>query len=184
MEIILLKPMEGELADPAKNRLFKTLCRVLGGAHPILALGRERLLRQPGEALLLWETEGLAKLESPAPLLILEGPCAPLPPTLPENTIVLFNSRYPQLALLLKGRELQALSCGLQTTDTLTLSSCTQESAVISLQRTLTTFSGETVEPGEFPVKLSGPTDPFAILSVAATYLLGDRGHLLPQLSL
>lgn len=77
------------------------------------------------------------------------------------------------------GRRLPAVTCGLGTSDTLTLSSFTVDSAVISLQRQLTAFDGTPVEPFELPVSFSGKLEPFELLAAAAIFcLMGKQNPL------
>lgn len=72
-----------------------------------------------------------------------------------------------------------AITCGLSTRDTITLSSINEDSAVINLQREITCFDGNVTEPQEIPVSLYSPIDSFALMCVAAIFILsGNTKHL------
>ncbi len=76
-------------------------------------------------------------------------------------------------------RHLRALTCGLATSDTFTLSSYTAESAVISMQRRIAAFDGTSIEPFELPVSFSSRTEPFSLLACAAIFcLMGKQNPL------
>ncbi|MEM1486108.1 hypothetical protein V6615_14750 [Oscillospiraceae bacterium PP1C4] len=81
-------------------------------------------------------------------------------------------------------RHLRALTCGLATSDTFTLSSLTADSAVVSLQRRIVAFDGTSVEPFELPVFFSERIEPFSLLACAAIFcLMGKRNPLLQAAS-
>lgn len=64
------------------------------------------------------------------------------------------------------------LDCGLSLRDTLTLSSSTESSAVVSLQRPVARLDGEMVEPVEVPLALTRRWEPFPLLCCAGALLL------------
>lgn len=68
----------------------------------------------------------------------------------------------------------QIISCGLGVRDTITVSSLTRESAVVSLQRPVTTLSGRRVEPCELPLSLPSGMDVHHVLAAAGVLLLSD----------
>lgn len=76
---------------------------------------------------------------------------------------------------------IKVVSCGFKTTDSLTLSSFTEESAVINLQRGLYNFLNEEEAPREFPIKLKQKYDYFYILAVFAVMLISAEKAFLQQ---
>lgn len=73
-----------------------------------------------------------------------------------------------------------AVSCGLGTSDALSLSSIRSDGAMLSLSRELTTLGGQLLEPQEIPVTVSGGTpEPEAIAAAAGAMLLlgADAEH-------
>ena len=96
-----------------------------------------------------------------------------------KNAVAIIDSADPAVLSAVAGRRLLAVTCGLGTADTLTLSSFTVDSAVISLQRQLTAFDGTPVEPFELPVSFSGKLEPFELLAAAAIFcLMGKQNPL------
>ena len=74
---------------------------------------------------------------------------------------------------------LKTLTCGLLHTDTLTLSSLQEESAVLCLQRAVSTFGGGITEPAEIPVTLQSALSRGELLVLASVLLLcGDLDYL------
>lgn len=70
------------------------------------------------------------------------------------NIVAIVSSSDKQTQELLAQNKIKTITCGLSSRDTVTASSIEHDSAVISLQRNLTAFSGKTAEPIEIPVKL------------------------------
>lgn len=69
---------------------------------------------------------------------------------LPKHcTVLCFDG---QAALYCGGKERQIISCGMHNKDTVTLSSLESGKPVLSLQRRLTAFSGNTIDVGDFPL--------------------------------
>ncbi|GEM_PF-5951684 len=66
------------------------------------------------------------------------------------------------------------VTCGTALTDTLSVSSIGEQSAAVSLQRSVTTLSGKEIEPCEIPVRLNGLSDSVIITAAAAMLLLCD----------
>lgn len=96
-----------------------------------------------------------------------------------KNAVAIVDSADSDVLAAVAGRRLPAVTCGLGTSDTLTLSSLTVDSAVISLQRQITAFDGTKVEPFELPVSFSKRVEPFELLAAAAVFvLMGSRNPL------
>ena len=73
---------------------------------------------------------------------------------LPNNTIAIVNAENTSVLKQLCNACLRTIPCGLSAHDTLTLTSSTEDSLVVSLQRSLTTFEGATVDPMEIPIPM------------------------------
>lgn len=75
------------------------------------------------------------------------------------------------------------ITCGTAPTDTLSLSHIGENTAAVSLQRSLVSLGGRRFEPCEIPVKLSGKTDSGIVSAAVAVLLLcgvsADKGFLL-----
>lgn len=64
------------------------------------------------------------------------------------------------------------ISCGMGAKNTVTLSSLGGATLLAALQRTVTDFKGEDVDPAEFKIKLTKKYSPFAVMASAAVLLL------------
>lgn len=94
--------------------------------------------------------------ESTVFVLLFQDSCR-LPPNVfqgweSDNVIAIVNAENTPVLRELSASGIRAVPCGLSSHDTVTLASATEESLVVSLQRSLAAFSGETVEPMEFPI--------------------------------
>lgn len=73
------------------------------------------------------------------------------------------------------------LDCGLSLRDTLTLSSLTESSAMVSLQRPIVRLDGGAVEPVDLPLALTRPWEPFHLLCCAGALLLAGGAAALGE---
>lgn len=95
------------------------------------------------------------------------------------RAVAVIHSQNAQALAFAAEHHLKTLTCGLSSRDTLTLSSLTEESAVVCLQRTITIIGGGVIEPSEFPMKLQGPVERRDLLTLAAVMMLcGDMERL------
>ncbi|WMJ83185.1 hypothetical protein ACS3UN_08910 [Oscillospiraceae bacterium LTW-04] len=95
----------------------------------------------------------------------------------PGATVLSFSESGPSIAL--DGSQ-QLISCGLRQRDTLTLSSLDSQKPVFSVQRTVTTLNGESLEIGEYPLSIPDEQKHQDIIAAAAVLLLQD-GYLEPD---
>lgn len=64
------------------------------------------------------------------------------------------------------------ISCGMGAKNTVTLSSLGNASLLASLQRTVTDFAGNDIDPAEFKIRLTKKYSPFAVMASAAVLLI------------
>ncbi len=64
------------------------------------------------------------------------------------------------------------ISCGMNSKNTVTLSSINSESLIASLQRTVSDFNFTEIEPTEFKIKLKKEYKPFSVMACVAILLL------------
>lgn len=83
-----------------------------------------------------------------------------------------FDSGSKTAADLLSLNQGAAISCGTSPRDTLSLASISEQKAVISLQRSLYTLSGDLVEPRDITVRLCRDCSVFEIMAFCAVILL------------
>ena len=72
------------------------------------------------------------------------------------------------------GQGRQIISCGMHNKDTVTLSSTEKGKPVLSVQRRLTSFSGEAIEVGDFPL-MTDEQDCRALMAAAVLLLLNGK---------
>jgi|GEM_PF-2703593 len=94
---------------------------------------------------------------------------------LPQDFICIVDSNNEAALHLLKNNNSQALTCGTNPRDTLSISSISDEAALIGLQRDITGFFGEKIEAGEFLVKNESGITKEAFLPALAIILLSSK---------
>lgn len=169
--IILGMSAQGERIAKALSRVF----RRTGGALIISEKGTIGPVGGYG-ALVVLTGEG-AVIDSPGALMLL--PADSPPPILRAPVTLVADSARQSWPSLPGG---QLISCGFSPKDTFTLSSRTEDSAVVALMRRVRSVSGEIVDPCEVPV-LFGEGDPFIPLGVISALLLTGNGELLEAVS-
>ena len=118
-----------------------------------------------------------------------------------DSVIVVYNQPQPTLfsdqgtktvvAIVDSGDELllghvsdtrlPAITCGLRSRDTITLSSMAKESAVIDLRRSISCLDGSTVEPQEIPLRGQQPRENFLLMATAAILILCGKVERLTE---
>lgn len=100
-----------------------------------------------------------------------------------ERAIAIVNAENTAVLQQLSAADIPTIPCGLSDHDTITLASSTEDSLVVSLQRSLTAFSGETVEPMEFPVltKLTRSLSRYQLMAFCAICCLTKHTTALTQ---
>jgi hypothetical protein len=96
--------------------------------------------------------------------------------SLSENTVTVVDSSDELSILLLSETKSRPVCCGMSPKDTLTAASITDDKAVISLQRTITTLSGREIEPMEIVADILSEEEIELsdILLTAAVMLVSD----------
>ncbi len=97
-------------------------------------------------------------------------------PVLPTGAVpgipAVFSGQNQAAARFIGKSGLVPLDCGLSLRDTLTLSSLTEGSAMVSLQRPIVGLDGRMVEPVDLPLTLTRSWEPFHLLCCAGVLLL------------
>lgn len=139
---------------------------------------------------LIYETDTLEHFPVSSGILICKEPlrqsgfslCHVERPECYQNMIGILSSEDTAGAQLFQQMKLTTITCGLSGKDSLTLSSITNDSAVVCLQRTIRSLSGQEIDPGEIPVVIDRPIDRYSLLLTVAVALLSQRRELLDQL--
>ena len=123
------------------------------------------------------------------------------PPTVNDSVIVVYKQPQPTVfqfqgsgvavaivdsgdeALLehVSGTRLPAITCGLRSRDTITLSSMAKKSTVIDLRRSVSCLDGSTVEPQEIPLRHKKTNDNFLLMTMAAILILCGKVEKLKE---
>ena len=118
--------------------------------------------------------------DSPSPLLlssesltVIAKRDAVLPRSLPPESTVIFNADCPGQAAAVFESGAFAVDCGFSPTNTVSFSSESDDTLVVSLNRSITALSGRTIQPLELPVP-GIPGDEYTAMSFTALRLLLD----------
>lgn len=93
---------------------------------------------------------------------------------IPSGFVAITRSENSAALRLLKTIGINTITCGMASADTLTLSSVSESSVSVSLQREIKTLSNQTVEPAEFPIKITKNYSDYGILATCGILLLSD----------
>lgn len=91
---------------------------------------------------------------------------------LPEMFCAVVESSNINAISILNNSKTEVVACGFSNKDTLTFSSVTEDSLVVSLQRSLKNVYDITVEPNEVPINLTSEIGHYALLSAIVTLIL------------
>ncbi|HHW46639.1 MAG TPA: hypothetical protein GXX17_07010 [Clostridiales bacterium] len=94
---------------------------------------------------------------------------------IPKGFTAITRSENSAALKVLKTIGINAITCGMASVDTLTLSSVLEDSVLVSLQREIQTLSGKTLEPAEFPIKVSKSYSEYGILAACGILLLSEN---------
>lgn len=92
-----------------------------------------------------------------------------------KQMVAIVDSCNKDAVRIASDTKVPAITCGLSACDTITLSSISEDSAVIDLQRCVTCFDGTIAEPQEIPVSLCSSIDSFALMCAAAIFVLSGN---------
>ena len=90
------------------------------------------------------------------------------------ETIIIASSDDERQLKSLAQAKIPVITCGLSSKDTITFSSKEEESAVISLMRSVKSIYGHTIEPMEIPISFPPKTDDFILLAFTASLILTE----------
>lgn len=92
--------------------------------------------------------------------------------SIPNNFFPIVGSDNACALAYLMKRSTPALSCGMSPRDTLCISSHDFGSAVVSLQRTISSLDGKTIEPHDVTIALLQPAEKYPLLAAVGVLLL------------
>lgn len=158
-------------------RLFMSLVSSLGQSFRITAVS-PGMAAGGGEEpeLLLCGCMPDCHISCPRPIVILSDTLTEQPwCRLPADAVVVCDSGCATAAEYAARCGCRALHCGLSNSDTLSLSSIKEKSAVISLRGAVADIFGCDVLPFELPAALAGRVKPYSVLAASAAAILSGR---------
>lgn len=154
--------------------LRTALLGALAQSGSVLYVEEGHFFQAPEEdpAFFVYECECLPSLSVSKGLLLLKNSCSCRELSLPSGIWAVLESDNHSGACALRHQPSPVISCGCSARDTLSLASIEDETAVLSLQRSVFTLNGKLVEPHDFSVSLQSRRHPHQILPVAMALLL------------
>lgn len=92
-----------------------------------------------------------------------------------KQYVSIVNSENKWAIEFIKENDIKTITCGLSLKDIVSVSSYTQESTVVALQRSICSLSGTKIEPAEIPITRSTNADLYSILVMNTILLLSER---------
>ena len=134
------------------------------------------LLRKIGEdeaRFLVCDCERIPKVEGSSGILFLKNSFdSDMPIAIPDGFLCVFEPQNQRAAALLRAAGAAAVTCGMCAKETLSISSLDYGAAALSLQRSITTVSGDVVEPRDITVELHSAVSPRQMLAVCMVLLM------------
>lgn len=151
-----------------KEQLSETYCITYIKGNSLSHYGK-------GYELLFFESEKPAIYGCDSCLVILKQDSV-LPDSLKASGIAVINSDRIEQIKSAERSGIKTVTCGISPTATISFTSETEETLLISLNRSITALSGREIEPLEIPVRKNG-RDSYSLMSfVALRLLLDDYG--------
>lgn len=92
--------------------------------------------------------------------------------TIPSKSTCILNSENSYAANILAKQKISAISCGMSSKNTFTISSINYPKISISLQRQIYSINHNLIEPQEFIINATQEYDPYSILAFSAVTIL------------
>ena len=96
-----------------------------------------------------------------------------IPASLPADITAIINADNEEQLKSVQRHGIKAITCGACDTSTVSFSSETDETIVISLNRSITALSGKNIQPLEIPAEKGG-ADRYSLMSYMALRLILD----------
>ncbi|MEG1869235.1 MAG: hypothetical protein RR205_00135 [Oscillospiraceae bacterium] len=173
------------LTSSDKSNILSVLNNLLSSSYSTVSLSSQKLCLNRSCDYLLCCSPIVKEISGNNTIIILDTVpenCKPI--NIDGNIVAAVSSYHVQAMLLASQSHFPTVTCGMGAGDTVTLSSSTCDSAVICLQRTIYTLSGDKLEPVEIPITLSGKLSHDEILLIAAVLFISGNSTLLKNASL
>ncbi len=96
-----------------------------------------------------------------------------IPDKLPEDVTAIINADNESQLRAVQKSGIRAITCGTSGTSTVSFSSETEDTLVISLNRSITALSGKIIQPLEIPAK-KGEAERYSLMSYTALRIILD----------
>ena len=103
---------------------------------------------------------------------------------LQKDSIIIFEGSNSRAINYIGKSNCNTLCCGVHSKDTISLSANTDNRSCISIQREITTISGNIIEPMELAVNHLYPEEPYTLLATCAALLVCDIKPVCGEFSL
>lgn len=141
-------------------RLYDYFYRKLQKKLPVLSISADEILKNGSEnELVLVRTDLIPKINTPYLLILGKNASRKSIINLENCTFAIVSSDSEKQLKVLSNHSVPAITCGNSPKDTISYTSQTDESIVLSLQRTIEFVNGRTAEPFEIPRPKSGLGD-------------------------
>ena len=169
--------------EPGDTSFSQALSELLS-RHFVIASAYGQKLTASGQtpALLLCDNQSFQGIEADQVIVVYQAP-GPIIPRIESAlpTLAIVDSSQDDLLEYVSKTRLPAITCGLKSRDTITLSSMAAPGAVIDLRRGIDCLDGNRVDPQELPIRLDAPLDSFLLMSAAAILILSGKIHRLKE---
>jgi len=168
-------------ADQENEDFWQTVRRVLCEYYSTLLIRKRRIYAPAAPSgLMVLDAAAFDTVACDDMVILYKDPVAFSPRLTPgRQTLAVVDSCDGAVMRQVSETKLPAITCGLSSRDTITLSSIDVDSAVINLQRSVTCFDGSVLEPQEIPVRLGAAIDNYALMALACVFILnGDARRL------
>lgn len=161
----------GTAKDQALSFLLRTAFSARGGTMYIS--GRGICIDGAQPAFLLCETEHFPQIEPEEGIFALKaGTKTAGRLRIPPGFVAVADADSVAALTLLERQHAAAVTCGLSSFDTVTLSSRNGSAAVVSVQRPIAAPGDVVVEPCEIPVNLAEGEEPYTVMAACAILLM------------
>ena len=93
---------------------------------------------------------------------------------LPDNTVGICEDGNTLALSVFKKNKIPVIVCGMNSKNTITLSSLNSDTLFAALQRTVTDNNGKLIEPEEYKIQLSKSYEPFSVMASISVLLLNS----------
>lgn len=166
------------LGDRSEKIFTDKLCRILSGFGGVLGFYNDCVIESAeNNEFLLFECEYIERIDRANVILVFKSKqhCRRLRLKLSEHAISIVGEENERALQMLNGSTAPVLTCGMSSKDTLTLSSVSENNAVVSLQREIRDFNGNIIEPCEIQIIHDEPFSKFELLAACAVLLLAGK---------